>query len=465
MSRGTAHEGRGTASRTTRPPAPAGPPEFESDRSIDRPARATPGVVAAVLVAGGALIAATHVWGRWLQDRGYRMAVNAPPLTGNVDPRAGGRSLPALLAAAGAVGGADHFARTLRWRRLLWSSFAAALVWSVALAVWDGVDGFTRSPASPVDYLQALPLVDGMGELVRRLLTDTGSLPSHVRGHPPGMVVALLGLERLGLATPAWLAAFEHMAGAASVPAVLLTAREVAGERSARAAAPFVVFSSLALTWSSGDAIFLAVGVWAVALLVLATGRRGRRSDALAFGGGLFASAAVLLSYGVVLLGFVSSVVAWKRRRLRPLAVGAAPVLLALALAALGGFWWFDGLGVARSAYAVGIARERPYGYFVVANLGAAAIAVGPAVWVGVARLRDGGLWLLVGGAAAAILLADISGLSKAETERIWLPFLPWLVVAGGAAFAEDSDVARRVWLGIQVVWTLAVQATVYSPW
>ncbi len=422
-------------------------------------------VTAVVLATGAALIAITHVWGRWLQERGTRMAVNAPPLTGNVDPRAGVRSLPALVVAAAAVGGADHVARTLGWRRLLWTSFAAALVWSVALATWDGLDGITRSAASPVDYLPALPLVDGVGDFVQRLLTDTRSLPSHVQAHPPGMVVALLGLERFGLATPGWVAAAEHMAGAASVPAVLLTAREVAGERLARAAAPFVVFSSIALMWSSGDAIFLAAGGWAVALLVLATGADGRRSDALALGGGVFAAASVFLSYGIVLLGIVPGVVAWRRRRLPPLVIGAAPVLAAVALAALAGFWWLDGLAVTRSAYAQGIARVRPYGYFLVANLVAAAIAVGPVVWVGLIRLRNRELWMLAGAALAAIVVADVSGLSKAEVERIWLPFLPWLVVAAGAAFADGSTVARRGWLGVQAAWTLVVQAVVYSLW
>jgi hypothetical protein len=40
-------------------------------------------------------------------------------------------------------------------------------------------------------------------------------------------------------------------------------------------------------------------------------------------------------------------------------------------------------------------------------------------------RLRDRQLWLLVGAALTAVLLADVSGLSKAEVERIWLPFAP----------------------------------------
>jgi len=440
----------------------AGPPTVTPGSTGRGPMNA---ITAAVLGAGAALIALSHVWGRWLQDRGHRMAVNAPPLTGNIDVRVGVASLPALAVAAGAVGGADHVARALPWRRLLWASFAAALAWSVTLAASDGLGGFTRSPASPVDYLQALPLVDDVGGFLRRLLTDTTSLPSHVQAHPPGMVVALLGLERLGLATPSWVAAIEHLAGAASVPAVLLVAREVSRERVARAVAPFVAFSTIAVTWSSGDAIFLGVGTWAVALLVLATGAEGRRCDALALCGGLLAAAGIFLSYGLVLVGLVPLVVAWRRRRWRPLVVASLPVLVSVAIAALGGFWWFAGLAATRRAYALSLARVRPYGYFLVANVAALAIAVGPAVWVGLARLRHRGLWMLAGAGLAAIALADVSGLSKAEVERIWLPFMPWLVVAGAAAFADGSATTRRRWLGVQVGTALVVQAIVFSPW
>lgn len=430
----------------------------------NRPTARTTALVL-VLAAGASLIVLTHVWGRWLQDRGFRMMVNAPPLTGNIDPRADGRAVPALAVAAGAVGGADHVARALPWRRLLWASFAAALVWTVALAAWDGIDGFTTSPASAVDYLRTLRNIEGVGDFLDRLLTETATLPTHVQAHPPGLVVALLGLEHLGLATPRFLAAVEHLVGAASVPAVLLVAREVSSELAARAAAPFVVFSSIAITWSSGDAIFLGAGAWAVALLVLATGRSGRRSDALAVAGGVTAAAGLFLSYGLVLLGLVPVVVAWRRGRWRVLGLAAVPVVTIGALAALGGFWWFDGLAVTRQAYAESLARVRPYGFFLVANLAAVAIAVGPAVWVGLVRLRDRGAWLVAGGALAAIVLADLSGLSKAEVERIWLPFLPWLVVAAGIAFSDASEGARRAWLGAQVAWALLVQATVRSPW
>jgi len=166
-----------------------------------------------------------------------------------------------------------------------------------------------------------------------------------------------------------------------------------------------------------------------------------------------------------VLLASVPVVVAWRRGRLRVLGLACVPVAATVGLAALGGFWWFDGLAATREAYALSLARVRPYHYFVVANLAAAAIAVGPAVWVGLTRLRRGEGWMLAAGALVAILLADLSGLSKAEVERIWLPFLPWLVVGAAAAFAEASHSARRGWLGAQLAWALLVQALVVSPW
>jgi hypothetical protein len=393
------------------------------------------------------------------------MRVNAPPLTGNVAPRVSWWCLPALTVAACAAGGADRLARTLSWRRLMWACFAGALVWSAVLAAWDGLAGFTRAPGSEVDYLAALPAIDGVAPFLRSLITETRSWPTHVQAHPPGMVLLLLGFRSLGLATPAWVAALEHIAGAASVPALLTATRELVGERAARAAAPFIVFSSIALWWSSGDAVFLGVGAWAVALCVLATGRRGRRSVALAMWGGVLWAISVFLSYGIVLLAIVPTVVAWRRGRMRVLAQTCVPVAIAMGLAAMGGFWWFDGLAATREAYALSLARVRPYPYFVVANLAAAAVAVGPAVWVGLTRLRRDGAMVLAGGAFVAIVLADVSGLSKGEVERIWLPFLPWLVVAAAAAFAETSPAARRGWLGVQLAWALLVQALLMSPW
>ena len=85
--------------------------------------------------------------------------------------------------------------------------------------------------------------------------------------------------------------------------------------------------------------------------------------------------------------------------------------------------------------YAASIAASRPYSYFVWANLAAVSFAVGPAVWAGIRRAvaapraLPAPAALLVLAALAAVVVADLTGLSKAEVERIWLPFAVWLVV------------------------------------
>ena len=117
------------------------------------------GLPAIVIVTGGLLITMCYQAGRWLQARGHRMQVNAPPLTGNVDLTTPPRALAAVALGALGVWRADDIAGRTPWRRLLWLSFLGALAWSAALAWWDGPAGFTRSVTSGVDYLGALPFI------------------------------------------------------------------------------------------------------------------------------------------------------------------------------------------------------------------------------------------------------------------------------------------------------------------
>ena len=116
-------------------------------------------------------------------------------------------------------------------------------------------------------------------------------------------------------------------------------------------------------------------------------------------------------------------------------AAGAAVVFLAFAVA---GFSWFEGLRLAHERYYAGVASRRPYDYFLVADVAAFALVVGPAAAVALARLRDRATWILVAAALGALALADVSGMSKAEVERIWLPFAPWVLLAC-AAFAVPA--------------------------
>ncbi len=102
----------------------------------------------------------------------------------------------------------------------------------------------------------------------------------------------------------------------------------------------------------------------------------------------------------------------------------------------------------------------RPLALFLVLNLAVLGIACGPAVVAGLARLRDRATWFLVGGALLAVVVADLSGLSKGEVERIWLPFSVWLLVAGSV-----HDPPGRGWLAVQVAFALTVQTLVRTGW
>ena len=68
---------------------------------------------------------------------------------------------------------------------------------------------------------------------------------------------------------------------------------------------------------------------------------------------------------------------------------------------------------------------------------------------------------LLAIAAMLVILLADLSGLSKAEAERIWLPFTVWLLPAGSLL----PSGSRRTWLTVQAVTALAVNHLVLTFW
>ena len=86
-------------------------------------------------------------------------------------------------------------------------------------------------------------------------------------------------------------------------------------------------------------------------------------------------------------------------------------------------------------------------------------------VWaVGLSRLRDRGVWIIVGAGAAVVLLADLSGLTNGETERIWQPFFP-LLLLGSCGLIVRSQRQLRGWLAVQAVPALALQLWLRSPW
>ncbi len=422
-------------------------------------------VVVAGAVAGWAgLIVGAHLWGNALNDAGVRILLGAPPLFGQWDLALGLGVLPAFMVAAAIILRAPSLAATLRWRPLLWTAALAALAWAVALALTEGPDGIHVPLQGPSDYLASVPAVGSPGEFLSSFTDRIDGYATHVRSHPPGMVLALWGLGEFGLGGSWPGAVLILLVAASAVPAVLLATRAVAGESVARRAAPFVVLAPGAV-WiaTTADALFMGVGAWAVALTILAIRPRGARAHLLAAAGGVVFGLSIFLSAGLALLAAIPLAVAAVARRPGPLAVaalGAASVVLAFAVA---GYWWLDGFAAIREQYAGSVASTRPYDFFLVNNLAAFALAIGPAAAIGLALLRHRPTWLLVGGALGAVALADLSGMSKAEVERIWLPFLPWVLLA--AVALPRGRAVQRAALGAQAGVAIAIQVGVAMIW
>lgn len=394
----------------------------------------------------------------------FRVHVNAPPLVGFLDWRPGSGLLPAAAFGAAAVAWGPRLAATLSWRGLMLATAAAAVLWPVLLAVADGPQALTAPMRSSYEYLAGLARVDSAADLLGRFTERLPAYPTHVQGHPPGFPLLLYGLDRAGLGGARVATGIVIAGGALAAPAALAAARELGGEARARVAAPFVVFAPAAI-WiaTSADALFMGAGAVGVALVVLATGRGAARARPLALAAGVVLGGALHLSYGVAPLALLVLAVTLGRRRLDVMLVCAAGVLAVFVLFTALGFWWLDGLQATREAHDGGIARRRPYGVFLLVAPAAFAVAVGPAAVAGLARLRGRGLWLLCGAAVAALALSDLSGLSRGETERVWLPFAPWVLVATAALGAAGRS--DRRWLALQVALALVLQAWLSSPW
>jgi hypothetical protein len=383
--------------------------------------------------------------------------------------------LPVIVGLAGVLVGPTLAAR-LPWRALLPGSALAAAGWAVALAKTSGEDRLTAPLDVVYEYPHDVPRVGSIGAFLSGFVDSVPAdsadpWTTHVAGHPPGALLAFVLLDRVGLSGLGWAAAMCIVGGVLAVPAVLVTVRAVAGEEPARTVAPFLVLAPIAL-WvaTSADAFFAGVAAWGVALLATAAARApGRGADLRSLGGGLLLGLALFLSFGLTALGLVVlAVVGVHRRRLgrggvaRVLGAGAVGVLLVVAAFAVGGYWWVEGLSAAGDRVRSGPSyADRPLAFFLFVNLAAAALALGPAAVAGLASMRRTRLALLPLAALAGIVVSDVSGLVRGETERIWLPFYVWVLTA--TAFVPRWQ--RRWWLLLSAVLAIGIEVVVRTEW
>jgi hypothetical protein len=412
--------------------------------------------------AAAVLLLVTWRWGTVLA-RSTRIGLGAPPLHGAWMPRAAVGTIVATAVGGAVVAFGPTVARSLPWRFVPRVVAVTGATWAVALAAVDGRRGLTDGVTGRHEYIAAVGDVGTpLGFLASFVdYLQHGGPPDHVAGHPPGFVLVLWGLDRVGLGGGVPAAILCIAAGALALALVLVAVRAVAGERFARAAAPFVACSPAAV-WiaTTPDAVFAFSGAAAVTAFVLATDRDGAPARALAIVAGVAFGIALMLSYGMALVACIALAVAWQRRAAGLVALAGAAAGVVLLAVALTGFWWPDGFLATRDAYWDGIASTRPLRYFLLSNLAVLAVCIGPATVAALPWLRGPRVGVLVAGALAAVLLADLSGMSKGEVERIWLPFAIWMLPAAGIIATGRWS---RPLLTAQVVTALAVQSLVRS--
>jgi hypothetical protein len=348
-----------------------------------------------------------------------------------------------------------------------WASFT----WALTLALVDGAAGLTRSLQSPDNYLTDVPRIGE--DAIAYLSSFATSAADHsvaARGHPPGPVLLLWALHRLGLTDRLALGVLITALGALITPLVLSAVRGVCGEVAARRYAPVLILAPYAVWVAvSVDVLVAVLGTAMVVMGELASAqhRRGWRAGAWALGSGITLGLAALFAYAAPWLGLSVVCLYFARRRaFLNVATGLGALLPVLA-AHLAGFTWTDGLAMARADYA---ARVEPYrsalwwgGISIVALL----LAAGPPLMRSIRRLRNTPGWPFLAGAGVAVIFSVLAGLARGGAEVAWLPFFPWLTVAAVApqVQAGEPPPSPLLLVGVGAFTAVLVEAVLATHW
>ena len=351
-------------------------------------------------IAAAVLIAASVRLGRSLQDDQPEVFLGAAPLVGQ-DPLDGwdwrfGWGLVGAAAVASLLMWCVWTGRWSTWpmRVVLAVTSATAGAFAVLLALTDGRRGLLRGADHETEYLANLDIAPGPRAFVRDFVADIQQYSVHVRGHPPGFVLLLQLLDSVDL-TGAWPVVGVSLVGTIALPlAVLSAVRTIGDDDWARRVAPFLAVSPYAL-WmmTSADALFAACGALSIAACLRAVGADGRVAFVWGAVSGSAARRAAVHDVwrGDVLVGTRGA----DDRGMAPARCGARPGRrrrhrcgrLVTGVFAAFGFWWLDGARETRRQYWAGTAQFRPFGYFLIANLAVALIAIGPVGFGGLLAL------------------------------------------------------------------------------
>ncbi|HEV2753736.1 MAG TPA: hypothetical protein VGV36_07865, partial [Solirubrobacteraceae bacterium] len=209
---------------------------------------------------------------------------------------------------------------------------------------------------------------------------------------------------------------------------------------------------------------FATLGLLAATVLVLRPAP-GLRRAAVPLGAGLLAVASFFAWSLLGMAAWATFLVALRdgvrRAALVTAAIGAALMAFYAALWALTGFEVIEVLRRTEEVYRFSVASVRPYAFWLFGSPVAFLIGCGlPVLWFAAKAVqrRDRGALALAG----VIVIASVAGFTKAETERIWLSFLP-------LACLVAATVLPRRWLApavaVMAVQAFLTQVLVYTVW
>jgi hypothetical protein len=413
--------------------------------------------------------AATVAAGLAIRAAGGRLGTALPPFVSPWAPRVG-----ALAAVSAAVLVAAALVAPLAARRLRSPlAFAAALfllavVLGLALNLArNGTHGwyaiFQTGPHGSFEakweYLPGLPALSyGAHFFLDRFAELVPALPVNAAGHPPGL---LLTLHALGMGSARGMAALCIGTGALTAPLAYDLGRTLGDEERGRTAGLLTAFAPSLLLFgvTSADYLYATLGIAAACLLV--------RPRAAARGAG-----AAVLAVAAFFSWLLLAIAAWAalvvllregRRRAAQLAAACAVAVVALngALAAGTGYDPIGALGATEAVYRNSLASVRPYAFWAFGSPTAWLVMLGlPTASLALRSLsrRDPAALAL----GAVVMTAAVLGFTKAETERIWLPFVPLACVAAAASI--DLKKVRPLLLALAAQ-ALAVELLFYTIW
>jgi hypothetical protein len=409
----------------------------------------------------------------WVMVRsGAALGTRSAPFLGSYRFGLGFATVLAPLVAAGVlVAAARGRFEAVSWRSVLALGWGASFAWALSLALVDGAAGLTRSLQAPGNYLTDVPDVGADALAYLQGYTDNADgLSVAARGHPPGPVLLLWALHRLGLTDMLTLGVLVTALGALLTPLVLASVRGVCGEDAARRFAPVLMIAPYAVWVAvSVDIVVAVLGAVMVYMGVRASAATatGWRAGAWALACGVTLGVAALFSYAAPWLGLSAVCLYFARRRaLLNVATGLGALIPVLGVQ-LAGFTWLDGLLAARADYVTRVEPNRSALAWSAISVVILLLAAGPPLIRSLRRIRNTPGWPFLVGAGVAVAFSILAGLARGGAEAAWLPFFPWLTVAAVAPTLQGGEPAPTPLLltGVGAATAIVIEAVLATPW